>query len=63
MKLLLFVAVFGGMLCIAPAAIWLGTGDWRAALEAAKGYWKIIGGMLVAAAVLGAVMWVASAVS
>jgi len=49
---LLFILAVAGMLCFVPACIWMMTGRWEAAVEAAKGYWTIIGGMVLAAGVL-----------
>lgn len=49
---LLFILAVAGMLCVVPACAWLATGRWQAAVEAARGYWGILGGMVAAAAVL-----------
>lgn len=61
MRLLLFLAAIAGLFSIVPLAAWAATGRWRAAVEAAKGYGRAMGLLLVLAAVIAVLLLIAGA--
>lgn len=58
---LLFVAAIAAMFSLVPLTAWAARGRWQDAWEAAKGYSKVMGLMVGAAAVLAVVLFISGA--